>query len=484
MKLKDYFNSLVSKRKSTSASSSKAYQKSTLPKARPPPTSSTEGQYEICGVEDDHNSRTHVLLARHAHLVNTIVRTRAPQNPEISCSQCHLVHLSEHNTYRPYSSTLIMPHAEQYRSSCYPTLISSSNQSLWTKTRQRTKIRTNPWIKTAPLTHRSSHVDYSIHHPIVSSGLIHSESFPQTMLTGTGHSVNPSIPSANVVLRQSDSGQGFSLASSRMIDSSSPDDASTVEEKQQLAFSSLSMRNSKRSSHVEQYVSPQTVLPDGHSFVVRGKKSRYVRPPRAKKSSPNRSSVDRSRHSPRPQPDQYSMDFEEIVENRRPSQHRQSPFILPLAETDLNSSSAPYAPPTTPAHSRTILKHIEDIENEILLMKNLDLEPVHPSNGYAGDGDRKSIHEQVDQWIDACLTTAPTMETNPSTEVHTERARLANTNEDYPNCTRSINEHESFASAKSEEDTEIMTAFYLTSMPTSKRTFNTIPVKSRHECPF
>ena len=486
MKLKDYLNSLVSKRKSTSTSSSKNQQKSTLAKAHHPPTSSTDGQYEICASEDDHHSRTHVLLARHAHLVNTIVRTRTTsQKTEISCSQCHLVHPSEHNDHRPYSSTLAMPHSEQYPSSCYPTLISSSNQSLWTKTRQRSKIRTNPWIKTASLTHHNSQVDYSIPHPIVSAGLIHSESFPQTILTGTSHSVNPPIPARNIVLRQSDSGQGFSLASSRMIDSSSPDDASTVEDQQQqLHFSSLSMRNSKRSSNVEQYFSPPSTSADSHSFVVRGKKSRYVKPSRAKRTSPNRSSIDRNRHSPRLQADQYSMDFEEIVENRRPSQVRPSPFILPLAETDLNSSSLPYAPPITPVHSRTILKHIEDIENEILLMKNLNIEPVHPSAGYACDTDRQSIHEQVNQWIEACLTTATTMETNPSTDVHTERDRLANTKEDYPIGTRSINEHERFGAAKGKEDTELMTAFYLTSMSISKRTVTTAPVKSTLECPF
>ncbi|CAF4964679.1 unnamed protein product, partial [Rotaria socialis] len=43
-------------------------------------------------VTDDQHSRTQVLLARHAELVNTIVGTRSPHDNTLSsCSQCRIL---------------------------------------------------------------------------------------------------------------------------------------------------------------------------------------------------------------------------------------------------------------------------------------------------------------------------------------------------------------------------------------------------------
>jgi hypothetical protein len=314
MKFKDYLNSLVSKRKS-STSSSKSHHKSINTKTHQesiPP--STDCHYDICGYEDingmvpdDQHSRTQILLARHADLVNTIVGARSPHdNTFSSCTQCRISHqpspmippssippplppklsLEQQISFanRNYSSTLAtcsprrecqqqqQPQQKSYHpthhiSSQYstpnPSVMSSSSSSLWTTTaslskKQRSKIRTNPWIgntstnnrpstfiessngfnhQTSPPIPSLSQPEYGIYDPTFRTsppGLIHSESFPQTTSNGNIHLINlPSppppapAPTSSVILHQSDSGHGFSLTSSRVIDSSSSSSSSS-----------------------------------------------------------------------------------------------------------------------------------------------------------------------------------------------------------------------------------------------------------------
>ena len=379
MKLKDYLHSLVSKRK-TNVSVGKFHPKSIAAREHHATTSATDGHYEICEYEDinrlppmdDQHGRTQLLLSRHAELVNTIVRARSPQK---TCPHCHSCEQESLFMTRPYSATLTAcgtrsydPHPSGYLASFNPTVLSSSNHSLWTRTRQRSKIRTNPWIKTGSLRHRTSPADYCSHssafHPS-SAGLIHSESFPQTICNGSGHATKPTVPKAHVYLHHSDSGHGFSLTSSRMIDSSSsPED--TVDAP---ISSSAPRRHPPNSKHAEQYFPRRTRKPS-HT--------------RQKKSSI----------------DQFSLEFEDILENNRlpksRSPVRKSPFIFPLDETRVCS------PTLAQTNANTILKHIEEIENEIRLIRNLNLD-----QGSADEPDqaaKRSIHEQVNQWIDECLT--------------------------------------------------------------------------------
>ena len=444
MKLKDYLNSLVSRRKSNVPS------KSAKPKPPHGAISSADCHYEVCEYEDsnkhppdDHHSRTQILLARHAQLVDTIVGIRSPDNPCPHCPTEQQNSLSNRN----YSNTLAT--CNPYRECQHPTThLSSSNNSLWTKTRQRSKIRTNPWIKTT----RTSQPEYSIYEPTLPSTLIHSESFPQTISNGN---LNP----ANIVLHQSDSGHGFSLSSSRIIDSSSPDNTSSdgpvLDE-----------------NHLVQYHPPKTMPSDN--------KRRAKKSIQSKKSSVN--------HKHRLYNDDFSLEFEEIVENERlhkqRSPRRKSPFILPLDETDVKltpPSSILYPTTLKKTNSRTILKHIEEIENEIRIIKNLNLD--HDEQILSSkDGDRQSIHEQVDQWVEECLTS--------------EYNHFSNTQKDY--SIYSNNNHQTSFVSKPKNKTELMTAFYLSSIPTTKRTYSfidqPIPLSSSqiitkdfkpiHECPF
>jgi hypothetical protein len=384
MKFKDYLNSLVSKRKSN-ASSSKSQHKPINPKKLQEPTTSTDCHYDICGYEDvngtapdDQHSRTQVLLARHAELVNTIVETRTSHdNTFPSCPQCRISHqqspvipplppplppklsFDQQTSFsnRNYSSTLATcsprrecqhyhhhqqqqyPHhhthllSSQY-STPNPSVISSSSSSLWTTTtnlskKQRSRIRTNPWIgNTSTNTRPSTFIEsspvfddrtppllqpeYFIYDPTFRSsplGLIHSESFPQTTSNGNIHLTNPPpppppapVPTSSIILHQSDSGHGFSLASSRVIDSSSssssssssppsssssPDDTSgdgilsndkqhyrQKKFKKKISSTSppLSMKISpKRNTNTEQYFCPNTISSDGGSLTRRTK---------------------------------------------------------------------------------------------------------------------------------------------------------------------------------------------------------------------
>jgi hypothetical protein len=124
MKIKEYLNSLVSRRKSNTSS------KSDKIKSHHASISSTDCQYEICGYEDtnkvltnDHHSRTQILLNRHAQLVNTIVRIRSQQDN--SCLHCHQPEQENLLLNRNYSNTLATCNSN--RECQHQTLISSSN---------------------------------------------------------------------------------------------------------------------------------------------------------------------------------------------------------------------------------------------------------------------------------------------------------------------------------------------------------------------
>ena len=342
MKFKDYLNSLVSKRK-TNTTTSKSHQKSMHKKSHHELTTSTDCHYDICAYEDvngivtdDQRSRTQVLLARHAELVNIIVGTRSSNdNTFSSCSQCRMSHqpspvippplpppissklaLEQQISFSNcnYSSTLATsspcrecqnhhhhePQQQQkshHISSPYstpnPSAISSSSNSLLTatttmtnlSTKQRSRIRTNPWIGTSSTNNRSStviepsngfhrqisppippssHPEYGIYDPTFGaspSGLIHSETFPQTTSNGNTHLTNSPqspqpiavpmstpAPVSTVILHQSDSGHGFSLPSSKAIDSSSsspssPSSSSTSSPSSSFLSSSSSAKN-------------------------------------------------------------------------------------------------------------------------------------------------------------------------------------------------------------------------------------------------
>jgi hypothetical protein len=431
MKLKEYLTSLVTRRKSSTSS------KSTKPKAHHESISSTDCHYNLCGYEDptrhstdDHHSRTEILLARHAQLINNIVGTRSQEN---SCSQCQINPQSELN--RNYSNTLAT--SKPHRECQQPTHLTSSNNSLWTTTRQRTKIRTNPWIKTAQISQPE--------HPIPPSGIIHSESFPQTISNG------------NPTLHQSDSGHGFSLTSSRVIHSSSPsspdntsNDGILLDEKHKQCFPT------------------KTIPSDNKRKVNKPNQSRYQR---SKKVSTN---------SPRLHNDHFSMEFEEIVENERLHKQRTSPFILPLDERDVQLTSILYPTTLKKTNSRTILKHIEEIENEIRLIKNLNLD--HDEQILSKDNDKQSIHQQVDQWVEQCLNKSPNT-------VHTKHDQLSNSIKTY---VQSLWSNDTSSLPKSQKQSELMTVFYLSSIPKTKRTSSFIDQPSQlsddfkpiHECPF
>jgi hypothetical protein len=238
--------------------------------------------------------------------------------------------------------------------------------------------------------------------------------------------------------------------------------------------------------------------------------------------------------------DHFSVEFEEILENERSYKQRKdkqsstrlvsptslsprkSPFILPLDDTNMKLSSPPpppliFSPTLTKTNSRAILKHIEEIENEIRLIKNLDLANNDDDDEYVlsphaypeedidlGDDiddnkdeekikdNRESIYEQVDQWVEKCLNTSK----NSGNRLHAECDHLSNTIKDYVGCICSNNDQQT--SSIPAPSAELMTAFYLSSTPTriTKRTSSFIDqplklentetshLKSIHECPF
>ncbi|CAF0825468.1 unnamed protein product [Adineta ricciae] len=671
MKFKDYLNSLVSRRKSNPATS-KSYHQSISKKNSHESNASADCHYDICGYEDisgvgndDQHSRTQILLARHAELINSIVETRSSQENTFSpCAQCRIVQQSSPIippppplppklsiepqtpvTNRNYSSTLATSnprrecqhHSKQYyqqqqpfsyqiplTSSQYstpnPSVNSSSSSSLWTTTaslskKQRSRIRTNPWIGT-PTNNRTStfiesahlfnqHVlpdpsslqpEYGIYDPTYRgspSGLTHSESFPQTTSSASIHIIKPpsppsvvpplsSIPTqtSSIVLHQSDSGHGFSLASSRVINSSSsssppssssssPDDTSADgivthdkpsnrQKKLKKKTSSISpllrKKSPRRALKTEQHFYSNTISSDSGSLTRRTKirqipgsvvaHHRQQRSAGVMKTNLNRSSLERKHQNPPSQSsssqsvnDHFSLEFEEILENERSCQQRnerlspaQSPFILPLDGT------------LTKTNSRAILKHIEEIENEIRLIKSLDLthdnedddddddddhaeeEYVFSPHAYPEDDnidleneshhdteeteikdDRQSIYDQVDQWVEKCLTTTTTTTdtiTNstdsPATLLHTECDQLSNSIKDYVVCVCSHDDQQ--ATVLPPPATKRMTTFYLSSIPSrpTKRTSSFVSepfkleellrvtqnFKSIHECPF
>ena len=705
MKFKDYLNSLVSKRKNSS-SSSKSQLKPVNVHKHPEAASSADCHYDICGYEDvnsllsdDQHSRTQLLLARHAELVNNIVGTRSPyENKCLSCPQCRLsqqpspmmhpssmlippplppkLSLAQQNSFsnHNYSSTLATcsprrecQHAHpahgmpsQY-STPNPSLISSSSSSLWTTnpslSKRRSRIRTNPWIGNTSTTNRSStcidsssachqhapasmlpaasQPEYCIYDPTFRTtppGLMHSESFPQATSNGNISAINPStgapapalplpptLPASSIILHQSDSGHGFSLSSSRIIDSSSsssascsapsssssPDNTSAdghsskdashhrqkkFKKKNPSPSSPLtSHANAKRHTTVEPHFCAPTISPDGGSLTRRSKgkprtnestrvttldklalahsssssspvhrtsppvtlQYRYQRPPAlTPKTSPMKSPISqthrlrasRSPSSSSPSiDDHFSLEFEEIVENERLQKHRndmptsaasprKSPFILPLDDTNVKLSGSSSSPPPplsktppppvlfsstlTKTNSRAILKHIQEIENEIRMIKNLDIDqhddddddehnPVndfilspraYPEDDLDLDEDniedgRQLIYEQVDQWVEKCLTTG-TNTNNPAVRLHNECDRLSDTIKDYVGC----------VCPSDEPPEQVMRAFYISSMPSRKTrravSFIDQPLqleaspavtptlKTIHECPF
>lgn len=356
MKFKDYLQSLVSRRKSIGStnrpetklnhSGNKAAENGTF----------VDCHYDVCGYEDvnnllpdDQHSRTHILLSRHAELVSNIVESRSVPTQETniphSCMQCRISNSHSTNVRSPmpppppplppklifdqsislfnrnYSSTLATcsPRREcqqmtsmklvnsQY-STPNPSVISSSSGSLWTTTntsrKQRSRIRTNPWIGTntnqnrtsafieSPGTSHSKIIDhdvqpeYSVYDPTFqspTSGLIHSESFPQTTSNGNIHIITSNVQTVNApkimivptksiktktsstVLHRSDSGHGYSLSSSRMINSSSLSSSSS-------SSSSSASPPSSLSSSAE-HTNPDVILTSDHKQ-NREKKSR------------------------------------------------------------------------------------------------------------------------------------------------------------------------------------------------------------------
>jgi hypothetical protein len=187
-----------------------------------------------------------------------------------------------------------------------------------------------------------------------------------------------------------------------------------------------------------------------------------------------------------------------------------------------------FSPTLVKTNSRAILKHIEEIENEIRLIKNLDLTNDDDDDEYVlsphaypeedidlGDendnnnepaaeeeedkikDERKSIYEQVDQWVEKCLNT-PNNSNNPATLLHTECDHLSDTIKDYVVYVCSNDDQQTSSIPTPQKSTKLMTAFYLSSIPirTTKRTSSDEPLKlenaqtgknnlkSIHECPF
>ncbi|CAF4681031.1 unnamed protein product [Rotaria sp. Silwood1] len=505
MKLKEYLNFLVSRRKSNASS------KSHKPKSHHQSLSSTDCHYEICGYDDvnkvsidNHHNRTEMLLTRHAQLVNTIIGIRSQENLCSSCSHCRMLQQSQEKNLslnHNYSSTLATSNPRRECQS-NQTMLSTSNNSLWTKTRQRSKIRTNPWINTI----RTSQAEYSIHGPKSSSTLIHSESFPQTISNGNIHSINPS----NIILHQSDSGHGFSLSSSRIIDSSSPDitsiDGPLLDDKQNISYT----------NHIEQYIPSEIKTPSDKKRKIRSIQSRYQRSLNTRTSSSSKKSMNHNYHSrsssPRLSNDHFSIEFEEIVENehthKQKSPIRKSPFILPLDDTDVKlSSPLPilYSTATLKkTDSHTILNHIEEIENEIRMMTNLKFdndEQIHSSTIiYPKEDEKRFIQEQVNQWVEQCLTANNNNNNNNHSTnlLHTKCEHLSNTLKDYVVCVCSNDDYETSTLPKSQNENELMTTFYISSISTIKRTLSlldqslqqsksrtiTKDFKFMHECPF
>ena len=188
-----------------------------------------------------------------------------------------------------------------------------------------------------------------------------------------------------------------------------------------------------------------------------------------------------------------------------------------------------FSPTLTKTNSRAILKHIEEIENEIRLIKNLDLAQgdddddeyvlsphAYPEEDFDFDDEnnqhyskednddegeirdeRQSIYEQVDQWVEKCLNTSQ----NPASRLHTECDHLSTTMNDYVVYVCSSDDQPNPTAVTSREKSHpLMTTFYVSSNPTStaKRTSSFIgqPIKLNntssetshlkpiHECPF
>lgn len=185
-----------------------------------------------------------------------------------------------------------------------------------------------------------------------------------------------------------------------------------------------------------------------------------------------------------------------------------------------------FSPTLTKTNSRAILKHIEEIENEIRLIKNLDLADdddeyvlsphAYPEEDFDFDDetnhhhqqrkddddeeirdDRQSIYEQVDQWVEKCLNTS---QQPASHRLHTECDHLSNTMKDYVVCVCSHDAQQTPTISTPQDKRPSTTTFdvHSKSTATTKRTssfigqpikFNNLStekshLKSIHECPF
>ncbi|CAF0937959.1 unnamed protein product [Didymodactylos carnosus] len=524
--------------------------------------------------------RTKLLLARHAQLVNTIIGQRnessfcnhhsyLPGTPRISAlppplppkNDFYNSNSSVAVSNRNYYGTLATcsPRREccaQYSTTNSKSSNNDNNTNSWsTSSKQRTRIKTNPWIhspkwcRPTPSTCLCpTAVDYCLYDPSVGNSLPHSESYPKTVLEQLHQTkkqqqqenspiviVNPKVAT---VLHQSDSGQGFSLSSIGEINSSSSSSSpssSIVDNSISSLISSSSDEKKmitpnirlQRKSNLNQLESPAIIVknqpntndirsktvvtPPLSSRIVNerkkilSKEKGYVRspsdqtPPSRQQhrgssmfhmTSTNDPAIRSRSSSSHSVDDHFSLQFEEIVEqcsssnnnNKRLLQQRNvgqtpsipGPFILPLS-LDNDSLQPPLATTLTKStNSRAILKHIQDIENEIRLMKNLDKpeeeeqEEEEEESPYSvldidtNDDRRNTIYEQVDLWVEKCLKTQET----DINLLHNESTRLSDTIKDYMVFVCSDNEDEKKnLTLPTESNSKLMTAFYVSSTP-------------------
>lgn len=134
---------------------------------------------------------------------------------------------------------------------------------------------------------------------------------------------------------------------------------------------------------------------------------------------------------------------------------------LSSPSTTMPSGTTMFTPNLAKTNSRAILRHIEEIENEIRMIKNLDLDHnddendeffisphAYPEEDFDFDEvdqdqmfdglepeldentPHPSIFEQVDQWVERCLQTT-NKPNNPATRLHNECDQISKTIQDY-----------------------------------------------------
>ena len=470
MKLKEYLNSFISRRKRNSSS------KSHKTKSHHESISLTNCQQEIRGCEDtneiligNHQNRTQTLLNQHVQVVNAILGRQTYANPYFSCIHCRGTHRSKQSNLslnRNHSSILETCNPEcEYQ---HQTINSLNNNFLSRKVKQRSKIRTNPWIKTTRILQSKC----SIYDSISSLTLTHSESFPPIISFESIHVNNLS----NVILHQNDSKHGFSWSNSRFIDSSSLDsmnsEVSLLDERQRVQYT----------YHTEQYSHCQmTNLSDNKTSVPKSSLFCHQRSSNIPIFS-SKKSLDRKYYSvsslSRFINDYFLNELEGIIENEHlhtpqiPTQD--SLFILPLDETNIKFSSA--IPISSPKILRKTNSHamFKQLEDDIQIIKNLNYELIEQISSFAiypKEVKRQSIHEQVDQWIDECLTNSG----NTSGVLYrTTYNRLSNIRE-VGSTHASLNDTKETSSVpklQKQKETEAMTTLYISSVSPTKCIFS------------